>query len=115
MTLTLLLPSQKDPCDNTGTVYLGFPGKSSKLMILNLITSVSSRCLMMPSRLRHGHLGGISILPATLGILGSGSDGGDVEHGGITWRGCDHNPLTLDLEKNRTTLTHSVLHTLPPK
>ena len=64
-------------------------------MILNLITSVSSFCPMMSGGLRRGHLGGIIILPATLGILGSGSDGGDVENGGIKWRGCDHNPLTL--------------------
>ena len=40
---------------------------------------------MMSGGLRRGHLGSIIILPATLGILGSGSDGGDVENGGIKW------------------------------
>ena len=25
--------------------------------------------------------------------------GGDVENGGLKWRGCDHNPLTQDLEE----------------
>lgn len=36
---------------------------------------------MMPSRLRHGHLGGTYSACHTR-ILGSRPDGGDVEHGG---------------------------------
>ena len=87
-------------------------------MILNLITSVSSFGLMMSGGLRHGYLWSIIFLPATLGFPGSGSDGRGQ---GGCWKwwhqmeGLWPQPSNSRSRRNRTTLTHSSLHTLPPK